>query len=135
MLMVLAIGIIGMMCVSGVSGTCTQALHVCLTLQQPLSPTEKCAPVVNLLGMADGSHVDLGGPYFLISRTLGVELGGAIGILLLLEHVVGRHDWRETATHVYVSAGWSSVLPLHPIRTCKHLFNPFDGKLTNFRFL
>ena len=30
-----------------------------------------------------------GGPYFLISRTLGAELGGAIGILLLFEHVVG----------------------------------------------
>ncbi len=29
-----------------------------------------------------------GGAYFLITRTLGAELGGAIGLVLLLEHVI-----------------------------------------------
>eukprot|EP00055_Hartaetosiga_balthica_P016009 m.98637 g.98637 ORF g.98637 m.98637 type:complete len:927 (-) comp9018_c0_seq1:894-3674(-) len=44
-----------------------------------------------------------GGPYYLISRTLGAELGGAIGVLLLIEHVVAT---------VYYLATFGEVIQL-----------------------
>ncbi|MHC4886294.1 MAG: Na-K-Cl cotransporter, partial [Planctomycetota bacterium] len=34
--------------------------------------------------VATNMHVGVGGPYYLISRSLGLELGGAIGIPLFL---------------------------------------------------
>jgi hypothetical protein len=41
-----------------------------------------------LLAIVTNGQLRSGGPYFLISRTLGAELGGAIGLLLLLKHVI-----------------------------------------------
>ena len=41
-----------------------------------------------------------GGPYFLISRTLGTELGGAIGVLLLFEHLLAGVYYLATITEI-----------------------------------
>ena len=48
-----------------------------------------------------------GGPYFLISRTLGAELGGAIGVLLVFEHVVAAVYYLATISEILFLANAS----------------------------
>ena len=44
--------------------------------------------ISSMSALLTNGNVRSGGPYFLLSRTLGPQLGGAIGVLLILEHIV-----------------------------------------------
>ncbi len=35
-------------------------------------------------------RIQSGGPYFLLSRTMGLAIGGAIGVILLIEHIIAN---------------------------------------------
>ena len=62
-------------------------LLLCL-LQIALIFVIACMMVQGVSAIVTNGRMRPGGPYFLISRTLGPELGGAIGLVLLVEHVV-----------------------------------------------
>ncbi len=65
-----------------------------------------------------------GGPYYLISRTLGAELGGAIGMLLVFEHTVAAVYYLATISEVLFLANSTVWLWILFIRRLTHLQDP-----------
>jgi amino acid transporter len=53
-----------------------------------------------LIAIVSNGKIKSGGPYFLISRTLGLSLGGAIGVILLAEHVVANVFYLASVSEV-----------------------------------
>jgi amino acid transporter len=68
---------------------------------------------VSLSAIATNLRVKGGGDYYLISRTLGVEFGGAIGIVLFLAQSVSiafySIGFAEAFTSMLTKASWASV--------------------------
>jgi amino acid transporter len=65
-----------------------------------------------------------GGPYHLISRTLGAELGGAIGVLLVFEHIVGAVYYLSTISEILFLAN-STVRVTHCVTPDSLFSQPF----------
>ena len=65
-----------------------------------------------------------GGPYYLISRTLGAELGGAIGVLLVFEHVVAAVYYLSTISEVLFLANTAVRILLSLFLSFSLFFSP-----------
>eukprot|EP00051_Salpingoeca_urceolata_P006548 m.86480 g.86480 ORF g.86480 m.86480 type:complete len:969 (+) comp14878_c0_seq1:249-3155(+) len=57
--------------------------------------------VLGVSAIVTNGKMQSGGAYFLISRTLGAELGGSIGILLVVKHLIGAVYYLATVSEIF----------------------------------
>ena len=63
-----------------------------------------CLTVLSLSAMATNGKIAAGGTYFLVSRSVGPELGGAIGCVFFAANVVGAAFYLQGFAEVMLSA-------------------------------
>ncbi|MBT8335050.1 MAG: Na-K-Cl cotransporter, partial [Gemmatimonadetes bacterium] len=64
---------------------------------------------LSLSSIATNTRIGAGGPYAIVHRSLGVEVGGSIGIPLYLTRPLG------TAMYIFgFREGWQWIFPQHP---------------------
>lgn len=82
-----------------------------------------CMTVTGVSAIVTNGKMRPGGPYFLISRTLGAELGGAIGVVLLAEHVIASVYFLSTFGEI-VSLSSNTVTVRGPDHARAPLLDP-----------
>lgn len=130
------IGIILFLRLTNITG---QAGCIYTTIIVLVSTLSTFLTALSLSAIATNGEIQAGGPYYVISRTLGIEIGGSVGLLFYLGttlattmYILGAVEAIQRSVLVHFDARWASLVLIWAVSSIISVGVKYVNMASNF---